>query len=406
MTAARIPADRSMGKQAQAYLSAGLCVLPAWRDQKRPTVAWKAFQTRLPTPSEVDAWFSNGHSALCVLTGEVSDRTELIDFDNGGELFERWCDKVRAAAPGLLERLVLSKTQSNGRHAAYRHDAEVCGNLKLAQRRLNDGKVVTLIETRGEGGLFLCAPTDGYELIQADLCDLPVLTEAERDVLLQAAWELNEYLPPVVDGPTVSADIGQRSVSSVGQAELSAENSHRAACPLNNGIVGQRSPLSVGQCSCPPENVDRPGDVFNHRGDVRAVLEQCGWVRTKGGDNEYWRRPGKESGTSATLKDRVFYVFSSNAAPFEPNQPYSPFAVYTLLNHGGNYEQAARSLRELGYGNHLGLLNSCGADLSAIMRMSAAPGTCSPDNSHNGDLSAENSHKCTCPSDNGDCGPG
>ena len=45
---------------------------------------------------------------------------------------------------------------------------------------------------------------------------------------------------------------------------------------------------------------------------------------------------------SATLKDNVLYVFSSNAAPFEPNQAYSPFAVYTLLEHGGDWERAAR----------------------------------------------------------------
>ena len=35
--------------------------------------------------------------------------------------------------------------------------------------------------------------------MSGDLRSLPVLTEAERDGLLQAAWELNEYLPPVVD---------------------------------------------------------------------------------------------------------------------------------------------------------------------------------------------------------------
>jgi sialate O-acetylesterase len=39
---------------------------------------------------------------------------------------------------------------------------------------------MTLIETRGEGGLFLCAPTAGYGLIQGDLRTPPVLTEASR----------------------------------------------------------------------------------------------------------------------------------------------------------------------------------------------------------------------------------
>jgi hypothetical protein len=102
------------------------------------------------------------------------------------------------------------------------------------------------------------------------------------------------------------------------------------------------------------------------------VLAQCGWSRVRGGDNEYWRRPGKDSGTSATLKDRVFYVFSSNAAPFEPNRAYSPFAVYTLLHHGGDFEQAARCLGQLGFGCDSLADSTTGADISAIVRMSAA----------------------------------
>ena len=40
--------------------------------------------------------------------------------------------------------------------------------------------------------------------------------------------------------------------------------------------------------------------------------------------NEHWQRPGKKGdGTSATLKDGSFYVFSSNASPFEPEKSYS-----------------------------------------------------------------------------------
>jgi len=313
-----------MMEAAQAYLRGGLCVLPARRDQKRPTVPWKAFQKRLPTPAELDEWFARGPSALCVLTGEISDNAELIDFDAGGELFERWCEKVRAASPGLLERLVLSKTQSDGRHAAYRHEAEVCGNLKLAQRSDGD-RIITLIETRSEGGLFLCAPTEGYELTQGDLCELPVLTENERDILLQAAWELNEYLPPVVDGPAGSAPVSARLAP---VANTDGKPSQGTTVP---GL--------------------RPGDDFNERGSVRDVLQEHGWTCVRGGDNEYWRRPGKASGWSATLKDCVFYVFSSNAAPFEPNRAYSPFSVYALLSCGGDFEQAARRLREQGFGS-------------------------------------------------------
>jgi hypothetical protein len=418
-----IAASENIQEAAARYLSAGLCVLPARRAEKRPAVGrWKQYQTRLPSEAELSAWMANNPDAVCILCGQASRNAEILDFDAGGELFDRWCEKVRAAAPGLLERLVLSSTQSDGRHAVYCCRTPVSGNMKLAQRRVG-GKIVTLVETRGEGGLFLCAPTAGYDVIQGDLANPPVLTAEERDILLQAAWELNEYLPPVVDGPTHSGDVGQRaalsaedgrlcaenadsgdcpsnnadlrqrSPSSAAQASCPSDNAHPGSCPPHSAALGQRSPSSVEQCGCAPDNADRPGDDFNRRGDVRAVLAQHGWVRVKGGENEYWRRPGKESGTSATLKacenGLVFYVFSSNASPFEPGQPYSAFAVYALLNHGGDWAQAASSLRLSGYGGDSLADNTAGTNISAIERMSVAPGACPSDNGHGAADSAD-----------------
>jgi len=395
---------------AQAYLSAGLCVLPAIRAEKRPAVGrWKQYQHRLPTPAELSAWMAprNCPDAICILCGVASINVEIIDFDGGGELFSAWWDRIPA---DLRDRLVVESTPSGGWHVIYRCVVAVCGNLKLVQRRVDD-KIVTLIETRGEGGLFLCATTAGYEIAQGDLCDLPVLTEAERDVLLQAAWDLNEC-------PPHSGIVGQRGALSVEHFRGSADNSNNGDCPSDIAGGGHGRPMSVDIshiCRCATDdgeighgatdhshnaalsanhsdiregashNADRPGDDFNVRGDVRAVLEQHGWVRIKSGENEYWRRPGKDSGTSATLKDRVFYVFSSNAAPFEPDQAYAPFSVYTLLEHGGDFEQAARCLRTMGYGGHprnCSTHNADDADISAFVRMSDAPGDCPSNNSH------------------------
>jgi len=398
---------------AQGYLAAGLCALPAIRAEKRPAVGrWKQYQKRLPTEAEVSAWLANAPDAICILCGQASGNAEIIDFDAGGELFSAWWQRVPA---DLRERLVVERTPSGGWHVIYRSQVTIRGNMKLAQRR--DGtKVVTLIETRGEGGLFLCAPTQGYEVTQGDLCDLPVLTEAERDTLLQAAWELNENVPPVVNGSPGSANVGQRSVPSARHRPMSTENSDTGDCPPHNGAVGQRSALSVEQCECPTDNghhapttADRPGDDFNHRGDVRAVLEQHGWMRLSdrhGRDgNEYWRRPGKDSGWSATLKDRVFYVFSSNATPFEPNQAYAPFSVYALLEHRGDFEQAARSLRELGFGGDSLADSANGADISAILRMSASAAACPSENGTVGQTTALSGGQPACASEIPDPGP-
>src|SRR5262249_53166612 len=72
----------------------------------------------------------------------------------------------------------------------------------------------------------------------------------------------------------------------------------------------------------------------------------------------YWRRPGKEKGHSATTGHckskngwELFFCFTSNGGCFESGKPYSKFAVYTLLNHNGDFKSAAADLRKLGYGD-------------------------------------------------------
>jgi hypothetical protein len=287
---------------AKKYLEAGLCVLPAVRAEKRPSLlCWKSFQTRLPTVQQVEQWFGANPDAMCIVAGSISGNLELIDFDAGAKQFDEWASLV---APELLARLVIARTQSGGRHVIYRVNEPVCGNIKLSQAMF-EGKVETLIETRGEGGLFLCAPTVGYRWGQGSLDVLPTISGLEREQLLEAAWSLNEY-----------------QMAPAGKASKVSDN-----------------------------EILRPGDDFNERGDIRELLSRHGWVLAKPGANEYWRRPGKTMGWSATLKDRVLYVFSANAWPFESNRAYAPFAVYSLLEFSGDYEAAARGLRSEGFGD-------------------------------------------------------
>ena len=74
---------------AKSYLSANLSCLPAAKERKHPTVgSWKIWSERLPTAVEVEAWFSNRHNAICIVTGHVSGNLECLDFDNKGELYE------------------------------------------------------------------------------------------------------------------------------------------------------------------------------------------------------------------------------------------------------------------------------------------------------------------------------
>ena len=94
-------------------------------------------------------------------------------------------------------------------------------------------------------------------------------------------------------------------------------------------------------------------------------------IGAKPDGNELWRRPGKDSGGhSATFDGHVFYVFSSNAAPFESERGYNGFQVYALLEHRGDFTAAARALLDKGYGQTLDPL--LGVDFSHL-NLSSSP---------------------------------
>ena len=314
---------------ARDYLAAGLCVLPAQPVEKRPALAaWRTYQSRLPTEKEVEAWFSNGHEALCIVAGAVSGSLECIDFDAGGECFEPWAESI---PDDLFGRLVVERTPSGGVHVSYRCEAAK-PNRKLAEG-MRDKKRATLIETRGEGGLFLCAPSPGYRLVQGGYDAVPTISEAERRVLLDAAIALSE-LP---------------------DASPPASPAHPSPAPSATFD-------------------ERPGDAFNRdEAAFYALLERHGWrFLGRNGENLAFQRPGKTgNGLSATFNGVNFHVFSSNAEPFPVGFNGSPFTVYALLEHGGDATAAAKDLLGRGYGR---AADPCaGVDLSGILSKMKEP---------------------------------
>jgi len=132
---------------ARACLIAGLCPLPAILAEKRPDLtAWKQYHERLPTEHQLRSWFTDSQP-ICVLTGTVSGNLEMIAFDFAGELFPAWAKLVEAEVPGLLDRPLVERSQSGGRHVVYRCEVTIPGNLKLAQR---------IVPASDEQELLLC----------------------------------------------------------------------------------------------------------------------------------------------------------------------------------------------------------------------------------------------------------
>ena len=292
---------------ALQYIDAGLCTLPALKAEKRPAIGkrWKEYQYRLPTEAEWKCWFAD---ALCIVCGKISGNLHVIDFDQHGKAFEAFRQQC---SPELFDRLVIEKSQSGGYHVVFRTESEVHADKKLAR----DANGKTLIETLGEGNLFLCAPTPGYELLQGDFSHIPILQEHEAEYLFELARSFNEYQKPLPPPPP------------------------KRSAPIQ----------TEGK---------RPGDALNENGIgfIKEVLQKHGWtyVGQKSEHDELWRRPGKNAGHSAIFHTDTptFHVFSSDAAPLDATT-YSYFNVYAILEHGGDFSAAAKELATQGYGDTL-----------------------------------------------------
>jgi putative DNA primase/helicase len=318
----------SVLQAAIAWHNAGVSVIPIRKDgSKAPALkSWKEYQTRLPTFDELIAWFAHDQHALAAVCGAVSGNLELIELEG------------RAVAAGASDRLdtyaednalthvieaalgsYVQSSPSGGLHLVYRVAGPVAGNQKLARA----DKRTVLAETRGEGGYFILAPSGDathatgrpWQVRAGSPSSLATLSIDDRDALAALVHMLDEYVPEE---------------------------------PLHEtGGDGLFTSATAGT---------RPGDDFNAKAKWEDILGPHGWTVARRMGNGYaWRRPGKtDPGISATTGqaadgvDRL-YVFSSSTE-FEPERPYSKFAVHALLEHHGDYTAAAKALSAAGYG--------------------------------------------------------
>jgi hypothetical protein len=310
---------------ALAYRQAGLSLIPCATKTKQPLfdllprdsdnkATWEPFKQCIADESTIRTFFHNG-AAIAIICGAVSGNLECLDIDNkignADSLYTEWRAMVDDNMPGLVDRLVIERTQSGGYHFWYRC-AVIEGPQKLARSLDSAGKAQTIFETKGDGGYVLCSPTPGYVLIQGDLEHPPTITPDERAMLLLVAR---------------------------------IQNTHTDESRIESGYS---TPAGTGL---------RPGDDYNQRIDAnefQQLIERHGWrLVYSRGENDYYMRPDKTRGSigaSWHRSKRVWYVFTSSSE-FEPDRGYSAFSVYTKLAHGNSAKDAARELGKSGYGD-------------------------------------------------------
>jgi hypothetical protein len=248
----------------------------------------------------------------------------------------------------VLERVrhgYCEATPGGGVHLLYRC-AEVAGNTRLA--RTPEG--LPLIETRGEGGFTVLAPSGGpvhrsgkpWVLLRGSLAEVVTLDPDERAALLDLCRAFDQA-PSEHEGGH--------------EHEGQGEPPERHERPLER-------PLSAAEGSGavidPTRWVDATEAAYNEATSWAGVLD--GWtLHHEAGGIAYWTRPGKatrdgySATTNATGADRLI-VFSSSVPGFVPwsgNGPatsYNRFGATAVLRYGGDRLAAARALRSMGYG--------------------------------------------------------
>lgn len=304
---------------AQKAIKKGISVIPVKADgSKAPALpSWVEYQNNLATGQELASWFNNQPRGLAVIGGAVSGNLEILDFDEK-EYFDKFVEAAKNTDLWGLVSWVINgymEYTPNGVHLIYRCEKPVQGNLKLASFIDANGEKKTAIETRGKGGYAIIAPSNGrvhqsgkpYAMQSGSIETIVTLTADERDNILNLARSLTEI---------------SEKVSEVWKFDASK---------------------TIG---------GRPGDEFAEKVSWEEIL--TGWKKAGYSNGvTYWTRPGKSSGISASTGyagTDYLYCFTTST-DLENNRAYSKFSAYATLEHGGDFNEAAKALKNRGFGS-------------------------------------------------------
>ena len=317
---------------AQQWHDAGFCVLPAAADgTKRPATSWREYingDKPRPTLEQLNEMLATGNfDGIGVIAGVASGNLEMIELEGP---FEQACEALESlerdaqtfGIKPLLDDIIRGNseiTPTGGIHFFYRiKDGHLQGNTKLAQKIEGDA-IKVIAETRGQGGWVVVQPSGGkthpsgraYRALDGAPATTPQISSNDRDELYRLFKTLDQTV-------------------TISEPEFK-------------------------QPTAPKEGLT-PGDDYNNRATWTEILAPAGWKSLgrstrQGHPIEYWRRPGKDEGISATTGgpgDHLYVFSTSTNLPSE--QALSKFAVYTHLTAAGDFSKAAKQLHKDGFG--------------------------------------------------------
>jgi hypothetical protein len=284
---------------AQRLSKLGLVPLPTDRKLKKPIInRWDKIESFDEIPKQL--WIQS--TAVSLLMAPANMETIDIDtkHDKGKDLIGPILKAMRYGFE-RFDELLMQQTPSGGIHLIY-HTEYAEGNKKLAK----DKEGVTIIETRGNGGLILCEPTQGYELLAGSWDSIPEIDEQEREDLLSICKEFNEYVPK------------------------------QHIQPRKKSVYNKDSSIF---------------EDYNNNCDMVKLLESFGWTYV--GSNDKGKLMLRDGNTTSQYSGIIFndtnrLFVHSTSTKFENDHSYSAIDVEIILSGREEYLVIAELLNRLG----------------------------------------------------------
>lgn len=286
---------------AARYIAHGYSPIPL--SGKRPIVpGWTKFAEKQIDDLQIFNT-ATGIGLVCGFNG-----LEVVDVDtkhHDGDEWIQFCRLVDDNTDALLDKLVIANTPSGGVHLLYQCD-EIAPNQKLAKNKRGE----VTFETRGMGGQIAAFPSPGYKYETKRA--IQRITPEERAILLDCARAMDQS-------------------------------------PSTEIIAAVRQTMAA---QLPGDSV-RPGDDYASKVSALEILSKHGWTIGRHiKDHILVKRPGDtkaESSGKVFVESGLFYCWTTSTV-FEAERAYNSFAIYAILEHGGDFHTAAKTLGGLGFG--------------------------------------------------------
>lgn len=271
------------------YKDSGYSFFNTGSKEKKVITNWTKFQSCKPTQKEIDSWLKWSTQNWAIVCGEISNLVVFdVDTKNGGD-----------PTPFLNRGLYEIRTPSGGYHFYTLYDPL----LKSTKHKKSVHKgILNAVDVQSNKALVFCPPSKfsngAYTLVN----DVPI-THLPDDLMVKVLEEL----------------------------EPEKESK-------------EYTPYTVR----PHSEKGRPGDIFNALASWEEVLIPLGWTKVgQGNPTQFWRRPGKSSGISASTNWNgydLFFPFTTSVDGLEQKKGYTKFSLLATLKYGGDFNTTAKAL--------------------------------------------------------------